>query len=247
MFEKTHINTLEKCGEILETARHGLDSHNCDLCRGYFYYVSAIFNRYRAQLQNSMNLQTSLIILRGAEKDIKTSAEYYEKLEHPNTKFSRELELKIMAEIEELERPRKIFLSHKSADKELVRRFKEILIDLRFEPWLDEDAMEAGVNLERSILKGLNNSCAVVFFVTPEFVDEQYLATEIDYSIAEKRKKGDYFSIITLLLPGTDGEKGKVPDLLKPYVYKEPSNELEALRELIRALPLNITIPNWKR
>jgi hypothetical protein len=74
--------------------------------------------------------------------------------------------------------PMRIFLSHKGFNKPLVREFATTLSMLGFEPWLDEDAMPAGTNLERGILKGFVDSCAAVFFVTPEFKDEDFLATQ---------------------------------------------------------------------
>lgn len=85
--------------------------------------------------------------------------------------------------------PMRLFLSHKGADKALIREYKKTLEELGFGPWLDEDAMTAGVELERGILRGFEESCAAIFFVTPSYKDENYLATEIDYAIAEKRKK----------------------------------------------------------
>ncbi len=94
--------------------------------------------------------------------------------------------------------PMKIFLSHKSADKTLLRDFAKTLEGLGFQPWLDEDAMHAGVNLERGLLDGFEQSCAVVFFITENFLDKDYLATEVDYAIRQKRAKGDRYSIITL-------------------------------------------------
>ncbi len=141
--------------------------------------------------------------------------------------------------------PMKIFLSHKGVDKPKVREFKETLELLGFDPWLDEDSMHAGVELERAIAQGFKDSCAAVFFVTPNYVDEQYLATEVNYAIVEKRKKGTRFSIITLVYE-VDGKKGQVPDLLAPYVWKEPRNDLEAIRELIRALPVKVGDVYWK-
>lgn len=141
--------------------------------------------------------------------------------------------------------PMKIFLSHKGADKAMVREFKRTLEDIGFAPWLDEDAMSAGTELERGILQGFKDSCAAVFFVTPNFKDENYLASEVDYAIAEKRKKGERFAIITLVF-NYNGQKGKVPDLLHRYVWKEPNNELEALREIIRALPVAVGSVYWK-
>lgn len=136
----------------------------------------------------------------------------------------------------------KIFLSHKGADKPLIREFKQTLHALGFDPWLDEDAMHAGTELERGILKGFKDSCAAVFLITPHFKDEGYIASEINYAIAEKRTKGERFAIITIVL----GTGGVVPDLLRTYVWKEPKGELEALREILRALPVRAGAIYWK-
>jgi hypothetical protein len=140
--------------------------------------------------------------------------------------------------------PMKIFLSHKGLDKPRVRPFKETLLLLGFSPWFDEDSMTAGTNLERGILRGFQESCAAVFFITPNFIDENYLATEVDYAIQQQRDKGDKFAIITLVF-GDGTAKGKVPDLLRRYVWKEPNSDLEALREIIKALPIKVGDVRW--
>ena len=141
--------------------------------------------------------------------------------------------------------PKRIFLSHKSVNKDLVREFKETLKSVGLDPWLDEDEMPAGTSLHRGILDGFKNSCAAVFFITPEFSDEKVIANEIEYAIGEKTKKGKRFSIITLVFENMDGKKGNVPELLKQYVWKEPKKNLEAFREIIRALPLKL-YSNWQ-
>jgi hypothetical protein len=141
--------------------------------------------------------------------------------------------------------PMKLFLSHKGADKATIREYKKLLEELGLSPWLDEDAMSAGTELERGILKGFEDSCAAIFFVTPNYKDENYLATEIDYAIAEKRKKGNKFSIVTLVLD-VNGQKGSVPSLLTRYVWKEPVGELEAVREILRAIPIQVGPAYWK-
>lgn len=136
----------------------------------------------------------------------------------------------------------KIFLSHKTADKPLVRRFHRALIELGFQPWLDEPDMPAGRDLERSILQGFEDSCAAVFFITERFVDEDYLATEVTYAIRQKRKKGEKFAIITLVF----SEQYEIPGLLEPYVYKVVPNELDGFYELVRALPIELGPVRWK-
>jgi len=144
-----------------------------------------------------------------------------------------------------VDRHRKIFLSHKGADKGKVREYFQVLKTLGFEPWLDEDAMVAGVELDRAILQGMKGSCAAIFFVTPKFADEKYLAAEVDYAVQEKRDRGDRFQIITIVF-SEKKKKGTVPELLKRYVWKEPATDLAALDEILRALPLVAGLPGWR-
>ena len=136
-----------------------------------------------------------------------------------------------------------IFLSHKGSDKNMVLEYKGILEKLGYKPWLDEEAMPAGTPLERGLLKGMQESCAVIFFVTADFKDEGFLKTEIDYAVAEKRKKGDRFAIITLILDDSREEsdiESVVPPLLRPYVWKQPKSQFQALEQILQALPKDI-------
>ena len=141
---------------------------------------------------------------------------------------------------------KKIFLSHKGADKAKVVDFKNTLELLGYDPWLDEDAMPAGTSLERGLLQGMKESCGVVFFITPSFRDEGYLQTEIDYAVQEKRRKEDKFAIITLLFDSDGDERAQIPELLESYVWKEPKTSLEALREIVRALPVVPGKADWR-
>lgn len=59
----------------------------------------------------------------------------------------------------------RIFLSHRTPDKELVRRYLQVLSELGFKPWFDVQDMPAGTNLDRGILQGFKESCAAVFLL----------------------------------------------------------------------------------
>lgn len=141
---------------------------------------------------------------------------------------------------------KKVFLSHKGIDKKRVIDFKKTLESLGYDPWLDEDAMPAGTPLERGILQGMKDSCGVVFFITPFFKDAGFLETEVDYAVREKREKGDKFAIITLQFSDPDGNIGEIPELLETYVWKKPKTPLEALREIVRALPVAPVNIDWR-
>ncbi len=142
--------------------------------------------------------------------------------------------------------PMKIFLSHKTIDKPLVNDYKETLDLLGYDTWLDTDAMTAGANPTRAIMEGIENSCATVFFITPNFTDEKWLAEEIDQSIARKREQGERFSIITLVFKEPNKPAPGVPKLLRRYIYKEPTSPLNGLREIIRALPIMPGAVHWR-
>ena len=137
---------------------------------------------------------------------------------------------------------KKIFLSHKSVDKPLVYRYYHALKTLGFDPWLDERAMPAGANLEREVLRGFEESCAAVFFITASFKDEKYLAAEVDYAVMQKRQKEKKFAIVTLRYTNA----AAVPGLLTPYIYKDVSNDLEGFDELLKALPIELGQVRWK-
>lgn len=164
-------------------------------------------------------------------------------------KIKTETTLRIWTSQQEilLSQPQRIFLSHKGVDKPIVRQYFSVLRTIGFDVWLDEDAMVAGVPLERALLQGMKDSCAAVFFLTTNYADENYLATEINYAIAEKRKRGDLFSIIALLLVDDGGNRPRVPDLLQQFVWKEPTGPLQAIEEILKALPIAVNEISLKK
>ena len=140
----------------------------------------------------------------------------------------------------------KIFLSHKGSNKRTVVDYGKTLEELGYEPWIDDDAMPAGTLRERGLLEGMQASCAAVFFITTSFKDEGFLATEIDYAMEEKRRKGDRFAIIPLKLEIAGNDAAHMPDLLNRFVWKTPSTHLEAIREIVRALPIAPRRVEWR-
>ena len=144
---------------------------------------------------------------------------------------------------------KRVFLSHRGSDKAMVLEYKDILEELGYSPWLDDEAMPAGTPIERGLIEGMQESCAVVFFVTANFEDAGFLEAEINYALMEKRKKGSEFSIITLVFDEPDGESDidVVPPLLRQYVWKQPKGQFHGLKEILRALPENSRDPSTNR
>jgi hypothetical protein len=135
-----------------------------------------------------------------------------------------------------------IFLSHKSVDKELVRPYHRLLKELGFEPWLDEVDMKAGDTLHRKIADGFDRSCAVVFFVTKNFKDERWLKREVDHAINREIDREGRFKIVTLVF----GDEAEVPRPLRERLWVKVSNEIDAVLQIIRALPVQSGPVRWR-
>lgn len=130
----------------------------------------------------------------------------------------------------------RVFLSHKSTDKPIVSRYASALRICGFQPWIDEDEMSAGAHLDVALVNGMKESCAAVFFITPNFTDERFLRQEIEYAINEERERPGYFVIIPLLIGGAT--QSHVPTLLSRFVTKAAADDLNGLLEIIKALPI---------
>ena len=135
----------------------------------------------------------------------------------------------------------KVFLSHKSIDKPIVSRYTSALKVCGFQPWIDDDEMPAGSHLDAALVNGMKESCAAVFFITPNFTDERFLKQEIEYAVNEERNRPDDFVIIPLLIGGAS--QGNVPTLLSRFVAKTAVDELGGLMEIIKALPIKLGPP----
>lgn len=135
----------------------------------------------------------------------------------------------------------RIFLSHRTSDKELVRPYDALLRELGYQPWLDEHDMPAGTTLHRAIADGMDNACAVVFFVTKNFEDERWLAREVDHAVHRKVERGEKFSIVTLVFGGAE-----VPRALHDYVWINVTSDIDAARQIIRALPIELGAARWR-
>ncbi len=134
----------------------------------------------------------------------------------------------------------RIFLSHKGVDKDLVREYHAALHSVGLNPWLDETELTAGAPLVRSLGEGMANSCAAVFFLSPDYKDVEFLRQEVDDAIAERVARDNGFAIISLAVPDGTGRSIDIPAPLKKYVWKTATTPLEGLRYIIEGLPKHI-------
>jgi|GEM_PF-4910791 len=93
----------------------------------------------------------------------------------------------------------KIFLSHTSFDKPIVRKFKEILESHGFEVWLDEDSILMGDSILKSIERGLLMTDYVLLFLSNKALDSPWVEKEIIAAITLEIEKRENIILPILL------------------------------------------------
>jgi hypothetical protein len=92
----------------------------------------------------------------------------------------------------------RIFLSHSSTDKPIVRRLYERLYDEGFEPWLDEQMLLPGQDWEHEIRKAIHDTDVVIVCLSRGSINKTgYIQREIKYvlDVADERPEGIIFLI----------------------------------------------------
>ncbi|HYV07072.1 MAG TPA: adenylate/guanylate cyclase domain-containing protein [Blastocatellia bacterium] len=131
-------------------------------------------------------------------------------------------------------RPLRIFLCHSSGDKPVVRELYERLRADGFDPWLDEENLEAGQEWEKEIPKAVRNSDVAIVCLSPGSINKRgYVQKEIKFSldVAEEQPEGSIF-LIPLRLAQCE-----VPEGLRRWQWVNLFDE-HGYERLLRALDL---------
>ncbi|MEQ1718420.1 MAG: toll/interleukin-1 receptor domain-containing protein [Hyphomicrobium sp.] len=140
----------------------------------------------------------------------------------------------LVKEIESaLDQPR-VFLSHSSEDKALVRHFCAKLQTYGFRPWLDELELKPGDQLSHSIEQALEKSDLLLVFLSAASSKSVWLQHELAYFAGAAKDSrivpvvlDDAGKALAAKLPATDG---------RLYVDATDSKNLEKALESIRKL-----------
>ena len=130
----------------------------------------------------------------------------------------------------------RIFLSHKGVNKPFVAKVDAALRMLGLRTWFDQDDLAAGEPLVRGVDNAFASCSAAVFFISGDYVDAGVIRKEIDRAIHEATTRGVGFRIIPLVLAQHGGTDDRVPDPLKPLVWKTVQ-DFDVVPEILRSLP----------
>lgn len=137
----------------------------------------------------------------------------------------------------------KIFLSHSSKDKKIVRQISRALESQGYKTWLDENDILIGDSITNEIGKGLKESDVVLVFLSKHSVASRWVNNEWKIKFYEQVNEGEVY-VLPLLIEDCD-----LPTLLEDKNYADFS-DLDSyetsLSNLIRTLRI-IDLKNQKK
>lgn len=128
----------------------------------------------------------------------------------------------------------KVFLSYSYDDYKVAQKVRNYLVDHGIEVFDDKSDIATGANLTASINEAINNSDAVLFFISKRADKSRWMQQEMSFAVSNKFQ-GKEIKLIPIVI-----EKNvEVPFFLKDYVYLDisiTSNFEEAMARLIEGL-----------
>ena len=101
--------------------------------------------------------------------------------------------------------PRRIFISHASADDGFVKELRVFLERLRLPVWVDSRNLRGGDKLLPEIRKAIEQARQVIGVFSPRTVNSDWVRREIQWAEkVAKRRQGDGYAVIPILLPGIE-------------------------------------------
>lgn len=127
-----------------------------------------------------------------------------------------------------------VFMSHTSADKDIVEAIGSFLTKQGLTVWIDSWRMTAGDSFVSKIGEGIELSDRLVVCLTPTSVESNWVtkevATGLVMELAENKGLGDKFVVPAMLVPC------KVPIMLRDKLYANFTNKsFDAACEELRA------------
>ena len=80
----------------------------------------------------------------------------------------------------------KVFISHAHTDEPLVRKVAAVLEDAGLEVWDDTREIMPGDNWADKVVQALQESDAMVVFLTPDAMRSRWVRRDIEYALGEQ-------------------------------------------------------------
>jgi SAM-dependent methyltransferase len=92
----------------------------------------------------------------------------------------------------------KVFFSHSSGDKPLLREI-ESFAPRHVSCWIDDDKLSLGQEIERTLSSAINDVDFVVIFISSKSLESEWVIKELDWALTVEKERGSVFALPVLL------------------------------------------------
>jgi TIR domain len=125
----------------------------------------------------------------------------------------------------------KIFLTHSSLDKPLIRELRNYLLKCELNVWLDEIEIQVGDSIVQKVTEGLSQTDFLVVALSQNALDSKWVKREINSTLMANLS-GRKVTILPLLL-----EKCEIPILLNDIYYADSTiSKTKGFEDLVNAI-----------
>lgn len=130
-----------------------------------------------------------------------------------------------------------VFLSHSSKDKPIIEDLIPYLNGAGLPVWFDKVSIDYGESITEAIEKGIDESGAVIFWITRDFLNSDWCKTE-RRNFSSRHSAYDDILLISIIADDID-IRTEVPTFLrdlKAFIFKKSDSLDNVAREIIPAL-----------
>lgn len=126
---------------------------------------------------------------------------------------------------------RQIFISHASVNKPEIEKIIPFLNAINMNVWVDKYNINVGDSIEKKVFEGIDNSNAVIFWITKDFLKSPWCKEEMDHFIDRAINEDVLIISVIDVDVGMEELSEKLKDI--KYIQRKKDDYLEDTVELI--------------
>ena len=120
---------------------------------------------------------------------------------------------------------RKVFISHSSLDKPVIEQIIPFISAINLNTWVDKYDINVGETIEKRVFEGIEESVAVILWITKDFLDSKWCKTEME-SFINKAIENEVL-LISVVNEDVDIENLPTQIQQRKYIHRKRDESIE--------------------
>lgn len=129
---------------------------------------------------------------------------------------------------------KKVFISHSSLDKPMIEQIIPFISAINLNTWVDKYDINVGEPIEKKVFEGIEESTAVILWITKDFLDSKWCETEMESFINKAIEK----EVLLISVVSEDVDIENLPTQIQQskYIHRKRDESIEYIANEIIAV-----------